>query len=92
MTTFLFWSMIGGLVLTAFSAVATLVLNEIAWHELEEYCKQKKQNELFGRIFDLRDQLALGAGIFQMIATAVTAVSMTCWLLESRLVSDVNGW
>ena len=92
MTAFLFWSMIGGLALTAFSAIATLVLNEIAWHELEEYCKQKKQNERFGRIFDLRDPLALGAGIFQMIATAVTAVSMTGWLLESRIISDLTGW
>lgn len=92
MTAFLFWTMIGGLVLTTFSAVVTLVLNEIAWHELEEYCKQKKQTELFGRIFDLRDRLALGAGIFQMIATAVTAVAMTGWLLESRKMPELSVW
>jgi CBS domain containing-hemolysin-like protein len=92
MTAFLFWIMVGGFVLTTFSAIMSLVLNEIAWHELEEYCKQKRRPELFGRIFDLRDQLALGAGIFQMIATAVSAVSMTLWLLESRVVSELSGW
>lgn len=91
MSTILFWCMIGGFALTTFSAIATLVLNEIAWHELEEYCKQKKQPELFGRIFDLRDQLALGAGIFQMIVTALTAVAMTGWLLDSRSVGDLSG-
>lgn len=88
----LFWCMIGGITLTTFSAIASLVLNEIAWHELEEYCKQKKQNDLFGRIFDLRAQLALGAGILQMIAIAITAVSMTGWLLGSRLFQELAGW
>ncbi len=92
MMAFLFWIMVGGFILTTFSAIMTLVLNEIAWHELEEYCKQKRRPELFGRIFDLRDQLALGSGIFQMIATAVSAVSMTLWLLESRVVSELGGW
>lgn len=92
MSAFVFWCMISGVILMTFSAIASLVLNEIAWHELEEYCKQKKQGELFGRIFDLREQLTLGAGVFQMIATAITAVSMTCWLLESRRFTDLSGW
>ena len=64
MTSLLFWCMIIGYLLTTLSATASVVLNEIQWHELEEYCKQKKQSKLFGRIFDLRDQLDLGAGIF----------------------------
>jgi CBS domain containing-hemolysin-like protein len=92
MSSILFWCMIGGFVVTAFSAIATLVLNEIAWHELEEYCKQKKQPEIFGRIFELRDQLALGAGILQMVATAVATVAMAGWLLESRSVAEISGW
>lgn len=91
MSAVLFWCMIGGVIVTTFSAVASFVLNEIAWHELEEYCKQKKQGELFGRIFDLREQLTFGAGILQMIATAITAVSITGWLLEPN-VGDLSGW
>ena len=92
MSALLFWIMLGGLALTTFSAIATVVLSEIAWHELEEYCKQKKQTDSFGRIFERRDQFSLGAGILQMVATAVAAVSMTAWLLESRTVSGLSGW
>ena len=90
MTTVLFWCMIIGYLLTAFSATASLVLNEVQWHELEEYCKQKKSN-LFGSIFDLRDQLALGAGIFQAAVTAVAVVSMTGWLIGVQPPIQISG-
>ncbi|MFT5303539.1 MAG: CBS domain containing-hemolysin-like protein [Mariniblastus sp.] len=88
----LFWAMLGGFGLATFSAIASVVLTEIAWHELEEYCKLKKQPKRFGRIFDLRDQFLLGAGILQMIATAVASVGMTGWLLKSRIMADLSGW
>ncbi|MFK7769276.1 MAG: hemolysin family protein [Mariniblastus sp.] len=90
MSAILFWSMLGGFAVTTVAAIASVVLNEVAWHELEEYCKQKKQPELFSRIFDLRDQLALGAGILQMIATAVAAVCMAGWLLDTRKISELK--
>ncbi len=90
MSAFLFWCMLGGWAVTTVAAIASVVLNEIAWHELEEYCKQKKQPDLFGRIFELRDQLALGAGILQMIASAIAAVCMAGWLLESRRITDLS--
>ena len=92
MSAILFWSMVGGLFLAPFSAIAAVVLHEIAWHELEEYCKIKKQSKLFGRIFDMRDQFALGAGILQMVAIAVAAVGMTGWLLESRSPLELSVW
>ena len=92
MSAILFWCMLSGFAVTTVSAIASVVLNEIAWHELEEYCKLKKQTDLFGRIFDLRDQLALGAGILQMIATALAVVCMAGWLLDSRNVSELGGW
>ena len=89
MSAILFWLMVCGFIGMTYSAIASLIFNEIAWHELEEYCKQKKQPELFGRIFDLRDQLALGAVIFQMLFTGITAVAMTGWLLDSRNMADL---
>jgi len=92
MTTVLFWCMIIGYVLTTLSATASVVLNEIQWHELEEYCKQKKQSNLFGRIFDLRDQLDLGTGIFQAAATALAVVSMISWLNTRRPIEQLDGW
>ena len=92
MATVLFWCMIIGYVLTTLSATASVVLNEIQWHELEEYCKQKKQPKLFGRIFDLRDQLDLGTGIFQAAATALAVVSMISWLDTRRPIEQLDGW
>jgi len=92
MATVLFWCMIIGYVLTTLSATASVVLNEIQWHELEEHCKQKKQPQLFGRIFDLRDQLDLGTGIFQAAATALAVVSMISWLNTRRPIDQLDGW
>lgn len=79
-----------GLALATLAATASVTLNEIGWHDLEEYCKRKNQPELFGRIFDLREQLTLGANILQMIATAIGTVTMTGWLLEGRAISELS--
>ena len=92
MTAIFFWLMIAGFALTTFCAITCIVLTEIQWHELEEYCKQKKKPESFGRIFDLRDQLALGAGILQMLATAVAVLSMLGWLLNGRTFPEIDTW
>ena len=92
MASLLFWCMIIGYLLTTFSATASVVLNEIQWHELEEYCKQKKQTQLFGRIFDLRDQMDLGAGIFQAAATALAVVSTVFWLNIRNPIGELDGW
>jgi len=92
MSAILFWCMIIGFLLTTFTATAVLVLNEIQWHELEEYCKQKQQPDLFGRIFEIRDRLELGAGIFQAAAMALGVVSMTCWLIGERSFNQLSGW
>lgn len=92
MLSLFFWCAIGGAILMTFSAIATHVLNEIAWHELEEHCKQKQQADLFGKIFDLREQLTLGAGILQMVATALTVVASVGWLLNTRSTEELSGW
>ncbi len=91
MSQLLFWMIIGGFVATTLAAIATWVLKEISWHELEEYCKLKKQPELFGRIFDLREQMLLGAEILQSVSMAVLATSIAGWLLETRRVDQLSG-
>lgn len=84
MSTLLFWFAVAGFLATAFAAVAELVLNEIAWHELEEYCKQRRRPERFGQIFELRDSMLIGCGTLHMVATAAMAVAMVCWFLAGR--------
>ncbi len=74
-----FWIMIGGLVMATFSAIACHVMKEIAWHEMEAFCQQRK-SELFGTIFDLREPMEIGAGVLQMISLAVAGPAATAWL------------
>ncbi len=90
MSQILFWLMAGGFIITMFAASAAYILQECSWHELKEYCQQQRRPELFGRIFDLRDQMHLGAVILQMIATAIATCSAVGWLLRERSVSELK--
>ncbi|MEM9409814.1 MAG: hemolysin family protein [Planctomycetota bacterium] len=65
--------------LTLLSAIAHQVIREVSWHELEEYCQQKRSNR-FGQIFDLRDSISLGTLLLKMLS-ASSAVAGTCFLM-----------
>jgi CBS domain containing-hemolysin-like protein len=82
--------MAGGFVITMFAATAAYILQECSWHELKEYCQQQRKPDVFGRIFDLRDQMHLGAVILQMIATAIAACSAVGWLLKERSFAELE--
>jgi len=41
----------------AFASIGSLVLNEIAWHDLEEYCKNRQQPKRFSDINALATSL-----------------------------------
>ncbi len=73
-----------GFALTTFAATAVIALNEVAWHDLEEYCKQRNRPALFSKIFDQREQLSLGAHILQMLSAGVGAVGLIGILLGNR--------
>ena len=85
-----FWLMIVGFVLTVFSATAAYVLQEIAWHELEELCEKNQREQTFGRIFDMRDQMRLGAEILQVVATSLAACTTIAVLLGQRPISELS--
>lgn len=75
---------ITGFTLATFAATAVIALNEVAWHDLEEYYKQRNRSALFSKIFDQRDQLSLGAHILQMLAAGVGAVGLIALLTGDR--------
>ena len=72
------------LAVTAFASIGTMVLNEIAWHELEEYCKGQKRPERFGEIFEIRDEMEVGCGFLELIASVVMATSLFFYLWSYR--------
>ena len=90
MAALLFWIAIACFLVSTMTATAELVLNEIGWHEFEEYCKQKKQPHLFSRILDQRDPLLLGCGILHMVANAIMSVATICWFLVGRAPETIG--
>ena len=91
MTTFFLWLMMTSLFFGTLSAIACCVLKEIAWHELEEYCLQKQQPKVFGRIFDHRDPMEVGAGVLQMICLAFFVCSMLGWLYGNETLAQLSA-
>ena len=53
--------------LTIAAAIAHQVVHEVSWHDLEEYCQQKR-SDCFGKIFDLRERFSLGTLLLTMVA------------------------
>ena len=75
-----------GIMVTTLASIAVRSLHETAWHELEDICQQQRKAELFGRIFDLRDQLEFGVSILQVVAITLTACMAIGWLAGSNAV------
>ena len=75
---FVWFVAFAGWMLTILSATAHQVIHEVSWHELEEYCQQKRE-DIFGRIFDLRERIALGTLLLFMVSVGI-AVTGSCYL------------
>ena len=78
-----FWMMVIGFAVATFSAIAFHVIKEMPWHEMEDYCQlrsQKSKKDLFGVIFDLREEMELGAGVLQMVTLAIAVASTVAWV------------
>ena len=71
-------------VVATLSASAVRSIAEMTWHELEELCQQRQRPELFGKIFDARDEIEFGVGILKMVTIAVGATAATVALLYTH--------
>ena len=89
MEAWFFWLMIAGFIVTTLAATASYVLQEVSWHELEELCQQRRSEKIFGKIFDFRDQMRLGADILKVFATAVAACATVATLIGPRKISEI---
>ena len=85
-----FWMVIGFASAT-FSAIAFHVIKEMPWHEMEDYCQlrsQKRKTDLFGAIFDLREEMEIGASVLQMVTLAIAVLATIAWLSYSVEIAD----
>lgn len=87
---FLFWLMISCVLVTTVAATAAQVLYRFAKHELEEYCERRGKIDLFGRILDEHERMAMGAETLRIIATTVAMGAAIGWIFGSRDVSEME--
>ena len=85
------WILAGSLVVMALAAIANQVIHEISWHDLEDYCKLRRRPQVFSRIIDLRDEMALGTLMLQMLATALVVSAVVYLLLDDRAPTEIKG-
>ena len=86
-----FWIMLISMVAMTICGAAQQVIHEISWHDLEEYCNRKRRNQTFSRIIDLRDEIALGTLMAQMIATAISVCCLIFLFLDNRGPMSLDG-
>ena len=84
------WLTFAGLVLTTVASTANRCLYDVAWHELEDLCQQRKREALFGKILDLREQLEFGVGILQTVAMSITACFGLLWLVGDTPITSIT--
>ena len=70
------WILIISIVLATLSAIASRVIDEMAWHDLEELCKRRLRPERFGKIFEMREQLEFGASVMHMLMTTLAVCAV----------------
>ena len=86
-----FWIMLFSMGAMTICGAAQQVIHEISWHDLEEYCNRKRRNQTFSRIIDMRDEIALGTLMAQMVATAIFVCCLIFLFLDNRGPMSLDG-
>ena len=80
--------LIFGIISMTLAGCAHQVIHEMQWHDLEEYC-ERKRSDVFGKVLDLKDQLALGTLMAQMVAIGIAISSLIFLLLDNRIAANL---
>ncbi len=59
------------LIVTHLAAIATKTLQDMAWHELQEYCRRQRNRELFDDIHDHADEVVIGVETLLFLTATV---------------------
>jgi len=71
-----------GLLLTLLAATGAKVLQNLSWHELEEYGRRRRQRERYDAIHEHADDVAAAVECLQVVATALIVLAIATWLLS----------
>lgn len=79
-----------GALVSLVAAIANKALAEIAWHELEEYCRRQQSDETFDDIHDRSETAASAIESVQIIGAvaALFALALAGWRVGPELLAE----
>lgn len=94
MTTWLLlWLTSAAFLAAMFTATAARVINQFPRHDLEEYCRMRKRNELFDEIMQRHGQVALAVESLQMVCVTLLVLSASMLLYSTQAAAlEFSSW
>ena len=87
----LIWFFCIGVFVTFVSAVALKAIQEVAWHDLQDYCKRRGRDDLFDEIHEKADDAALAIESTQIVGVLFSTIVAIGWYLDGNAVQHLTG-
>ena len=84
----LFWLAFAGWLFAGIAATGAKVLRDFSRHELEEYCRRRRNPTRMDEVLDNYEEVSVAAETLQVVGVAVTVVAGFSWL-QLQLTADV---
>ena len=76
----LLWMAIGGWVVAGLTAAGAKVLRDFSRHELEEYCRRRRNLTRMDQVLDNYEEVSVAVETLQVVGMAITVVAGFSWL------------
>ncbi len=86
------WSLclaLGGTFIASVAAMASKVLDEMSWHELQDYCRLHRMEPRFDEIHEHADDVLGTTESLQLLGTLVALIAIAGWLFQFS--TDASG-
>lgn len=85
------WLFFIGLFGTFAAAIALKAIQEVAWHELQEYCTRRRYENLFDELHEKSDNAALAIESTQIVGVLSSTLSGIGWYLNHYDVQSLTS-
>ena len=80
-----------GLFVTFVASVALKAIQEVAWHDLQDYCKRRHRDDLFNEIHDKEDAAVLAIESMQIVGVLFTTIIAIGLYLDDNAARHLTG-
>ena len=81
---------VAGLLAAFLAAITAKAIQQLAWHELQRYCRKRKLDGLFDEIHSLEDEAALAIETTQIIGTLLFVASAMSGFLRYFVQTEIS--